>query len=121
MNRYEVIMTIKKAGNGLSNVMDALYGEDFAAGYRRATVDMVRMFNEAPINPDFEAEREAMLNQIGRLKAKTAELEREVCNQNATIQKLLSHVDVSEVLGVRPKKKSNRRGVAVIFSQGVKP
>lgn len=118
MNRNEVIMTIKNVGGGFANVMDVLIGEEFAAGYRRATADMVKLFTEAPIDPDFEAEREAMMKQIKRLKAKNAALEQEVCNQNATIQKLLSHVNVPEVLGISKKKeelKANRRGVAFVF------
>ena len=121
MNRTEVVMTIKKVGAHFGGVMEVLSGEEFAAGYRRAITDMVKLFNESPIDPDFEAERKAMLAEIKRLKAKNAELEQEVCNQYASIQKLLTHVDVAEVLGVgvhskkKEEPKAQRRGVAFIF------
>ena len=120
MNRTEVVMTIKKVGAHFGGVMEVVCGEEFAAGYRRATADMVKLFNEAPIDPDFEAERKAMQEQIKRLKAKNAALEQENCDQYATIQKLLSHVNIAEVLGVDTTKKkeepkAQRRGVAFIF------
>ena len=119
MNRTEVIMTIKKVGGEFGNVMSVLCGEEYAAGYRRAITDMVKLFNEAPIDPDFEAERKAMLAHIKALKAKNAALEQENCDQYATIQKLLTHVNIAEVLGVETKKreepKAQRRGVAFVF------
>lgn len=122
MNRHEVIMTIKKAGGHFSGgMMEVLCGENYAAGYRQAVADMVELFKKAPIDPDFEAERNSMMEQIKRLKAKNAELEQEVCNQHASIQKLLTHVNIAEVLGVginsqkKEEPKAQRRGVAFIF------
>ena len=67
MNRMEVIMTIKKVGAQFSRVMEAMNGEEFAAGYRQALSDMMKMFGKAPIDPDFDAEREAMLAHIKAL------------------------------------------------------
>ena len=120
MNKTEVIMTIKNVGAHFAGVMSVLCGEEYAAGYKRAVSDMVELFSKAPIDPDFEAERKAMLEQIKRLKAKNAELEQEVCEKHATIQKLLSHVNIAEVLGVDTTKKkeepkAQRRGVAFVF------
>lgn len=121
MNRMEVIMTIKKVGAEFGSVMSVLCGEEYTAGYKRAVSDMVKLFSEAPIDPDFEAERKAMLARIRQLKATNAELEQENCDQYATIQKLLSHVNVAEVLGVgvhsekKEEPKAQRRGVAFIF------
>lgn len=119
MNRTEVIMTIKAAGTEFSRIMACLHNEDHVAGYIHALNDMVRLFEQANIARDFDAEREAMIAKIKELKAKNAELEQEVCEKHATIQKLLSHVNISEVLGVNIKKqedqKAQRRGVAFIF------
>lgn len=116
MNRTEVVMTIKKVGANFGRVMASLCGEEYAAGYGRAVEDMVRLFNDAPIDPNFEAEREAMLAHIEALKAKNEELEREVCEKHATIQKLLNHVNIAEVLGVESKKREEpkaQRRVAI--------
>ena len=121
MNRMEVIMTIKRVGAEFGKVMAAISGEEYAAGYKHAVNDMVTMFNEAPICPDYESERKALLAHIRALKVKNAELEREVCEKHATIQKLLTHVNIAEVLGVGGKHekkedpKAQRRGVAFIF------
>lgn len=116
MNRQEVIALIKKAGKEFSKIRAALNGFDYVLGYNMAVDDMARMFAEAPIYPTFDAERDARLAQIAELKARNAELEQKVDSQNAIIQKLLSYVDVADVLGVsdNPKKaKAQRRGVAV--------
>lgn len=58
-----------------------------------------------------EAERQAMLAWIKRLKAKNDKLEQEVCNQYASIQKLLTHVNVAEVLGVETKNGKHRESM----------
>lgn len=121
MNRTEVIMTIKKVGANFGGVMEVMCGKEYAAGYRRAITDMVELFSKAPMDADFEAERKAMSEQIKRLKAKNAELEKDVWEKHATIQKLLSHVNIAEVLGVETKKreepKAPRRGVAFVFQK----
>lgn len=116
MNRTEVIMTIKKVGNHFGRVMSALCGDEYAAGYKRAVSDMVELFTNAPMDADFEAERKALVSQIEELKVKNDELEQEVCEKHATIQKLLSHVNISEVLGVETKKREEpkaQRRVAI--------
>lgn len=116
MNRQEVIAIIKKAGKEFSKIRAALNGFDYVLGYNTAIDDMARMFAEAPIYPTFDAERDARLAQIAALKARAEELEQKVDSQNAIIQNLLSHVDVSVVFGVsnNPKKaKAQRRGFAV--------
>lgn len=105
MNRNEVVMTIKKVGAKFGRVMSELCGEEYAAGYNRAIDDMVRLFNDAPIDPDFEHERKAMRSQIEELMAKNEELEREVCEKHATIQTLMDHVNIAEVLGVGANSK----------------
>ena len=116
MNRNEVILTIKKVGAKFGRVMSELCGEEYAAGYGRAVDDMVRLFNDAPIDPDFEHERKALLSQIEELKAKNEELEREVCEKHATVQMLMNHVNIAEVLGVSAnskKREEPKRRVAI--------
>lgn len=116
MNRTEVIMTIKKVGNHFGRVMSVLCGDEYAAGYNRAVSDMVELFTNAPMDADFETERKALISQIKDLKKKNEELEHEVCEKHATIQKLLSHVNISEVLGVETKKQEEpkvKRRVAI--------
>lgn len=119
MNRTEVIMTIKKAGTAFGQVMCNLCGEEYAAGYNRAIKDMIRLFNEASIDPDFETERKQLLLTIENLTAENEQLEQEVCEKHATIQRLLSHVNVAEVMGVNVKKRGDqkvqRRGVSFVF------
>lgn len=119
MNRNEVITTIKNVGGHFGGVMEVVCGEEYAAGYRRAISNMVELFSKAPLDANFEAEREAMLAHIRQLKAKNAELEQEVAEKHDTIQKLLSHVNIAEVLCVDSVKKRDapkqRRGVAFIF------
>lgn len=116
MNRQEVITIIKQTGEEFCKIRAALNGFDYALGYNTAVGDMAKMFADAPLYSTFDEEREAMLDCIKSLKVKNEELEQTVDRQNAIIQKLLSHVDVAEVLGVsgNPKKaKAHRRGVAV--------
>lgn len=116
MNKQEVISIVKKAGEEFCKIRAALNGFDYVLGYNTAVDDMVKMFGDAPLAPTWDAEREAMLACIMELKTRNEELEQKVDNQNAIIQKLLTHVDVAEVLGVsgNPKKaKAHRRGVAV--------
>lgn len=121
MNRTEVIMTIKKVGAHFGGVMEVLCGEEYAAGYRRAITDMVKLFNEAPIDPDFEAERKAMLAHIKKLEQENEMLKVECGKQGATIEELLKHIDLHEVLGIgtnskkKEEPKAQRRGVAFVF------
>ena len=119
MNRMEVIMTINKVGHEFGRVMESLNGEEFAAGYRRCVNDMVNLFAQSTIDPSFEAERENLHLIISHLQKENERLEQEVCEKHATIQKLLSHVNIAEVLGVETKKqeepKASRRGVAFVF------
>ena len=116
MNKQEVISLIKKAGEEFCKIRAAINGFDYVLGYNTAVNDMAKMFTDAPLYQTFDEEREAMLEHINLLKAKNEDLEQKVDSQNAIIQKLLTHVDVAEVLGVsnNPKKaKAHRRGVAV--------
>lgn len=119
MNKQEAILIAKKIRGTLDGMMDVLYGEEYSEGYRQAITDMVKVFNEAPIDPDFEAERKAMFEEIKQLKAENAALKQEVDKNQATIQKMLPHVNIVEVLGAETKKqeepKAHRRGVAFIF------
>lgn len=119
MNRMEAIMTIKKVGAHFSSVMSVLNGDEFAAGYRQAISDMIKMFGKAPIDPDFEAEREAMLAHIRKLNEENDFLKKEYDKQAATIEELVKHIDLHEVLGISKKNseepKAQRRGVAFVF------
>ena len=109
MNRAEVIIVIKNVGDRFANVMATACGDEFAAGYKRAIIDMATMFDKAPLDADFEAEREAMLKHIEMLEIKNEELEQEVCSKHAQIQELLKHVNLAEVLGVTAKPKRARK------------
>lgn len=114
MNRTEVIMTIKKVGTEFGKVMAALNGDEFAAGYRQALSDMIKLFGKASIAADFEAEREAMLSKIKKLTDENEALKAECENNHDTIEELLKHVNLHEVLGISKKKeepKAQRRGV----------
>lgn len=116
MNKQEVISIIKKAGEEFCKIRAALNGFDYVLGYNTAVGDMAKMFADAPIYSTWDEEREAMLASIVELKTRNEELEQKVDSQNAIIQKLLTHVDVAEVLGVsnNPKKaKAHRRSFAV--------
>ncbi len=119
MNRNEVVTIIKTVGAHFCGKMAVACGKEFTAGYERAVADMMEVFSEANISPDYEAEREAMLAHIKALQARNDELENEVCEKHATIQKLLSYVNIAEVLGVetpkRDERKEQRRGIAFIF------
>ena len=116
MNRTEVIATIQKAGGDFGQVMAALCGEEFAAGYRRALNDMIRLFQSAPIDADFDAERAALMAHIEALTVEKERLQRDVNEKHATIQKLLSHVNISEVLGVTETQKPPTRRRVTVFS-----
>lgn len=114
MNRMEVIMTIKKVGSQFSRVMEAMNGEEFAAGYRQALSDMVKMFAKAPIDPDFDAEREALLARIKALTDENDLLKTECGKNHETIEELMKHVDLHEVLGIAKRQeepKAQRRNV----------
>lgn len=115
MNKVEVITAIKSVGRKFSNVMAVLCGDEFAAGYRRAIYDMTELINAAPMDANFEAEREAMLSEIKRLKEANAALEQEVCEKHATIEKLLSHVNLAEVVGVKTKRRENPKKQQAVF------
>lgn len=117
MNKTEVIATIRTARAHFLGLMSELCGKEFAAGYHRATEDMIRLFDKAPIDADFDAERKALITEVERLKAENERLEQDVCEKHATIQKLLSHVNISEVLGVDVgrKPKAGRRVTVFTF------
>lgn len=118
MNKAEVIKIICFVGDQFLRVLKPLNSPDFGAGYERAVKDMIALFEspEAPLNPDWEAERAAMLHIIGKLEAENARLEREACDQYAVNQELLKRVNLAEVLGVGSHAKpKERRGVAFIF------
>lgn len=100
MNRHEVIMTIKTVGEKFSRAMSALNGEEFAAGYRQAISDMIKVFGKVPLDPDFEAERKAMLAHIKALTDENELLKTECGKNHETIEELMKHVDIHEVLGI---------------------
>ena len=115
MNKIEVIKTIKQVGAEFSRIRAALNSRDFTCGYNTAIGDMAKMFEQSTLDPDYEAEREALLSYIEQLEAKNEELEQEVCEKHATIQKLLSHVNIAEVLGVNTKKRDEPKERRVAF------
>lgn len=112
MNRAEVIMTIKTAGSRFAGVMASLCGEEYAAGYKRAISDMTNLFAQAPIDADFEAERAALCAEIKRLKMENDMLNRDCAKQHETIEELLKHVDIHEVLGINKQERQDPRRVA---------
>lgn len=75
MNRQEVIITIQRTGGTFAHVMGAMFGEDYEAGYLRAVSDMVKLFQKAPIDPTFDAERKAMTGYLKALQSKCEALE----------------------------------------------
>ena len=118
MNKIEVLTAIELAGRTFGNVMAASCGDEFGAGYRKAIGDMKNLISNSTMDADFEAERKAMRAEIKELKAKNAELEREVHEKHETIQKLLPHVNIAEVVGVRINEREKRkksRGFFFIF------
>lgn len=100
MNRAEVIMTIETVGNRFAKVMANLCSQEYVSGYRRALSDMTKLFAQATIAETFDAERAAMLAHIKRLKMENDMLKRDNAKQHATIEELLKHVDLHEVLGI---------------------
>lgn len=118
MNRTEIIMTIKKVGAEFSRIRAALNSRDFICGYNTAIGDMAKMFEQAKIAPDFDAEREAMVERIKELEDENEFLKIECGKNHETIEELMKHVDLHEVLGISKKReepKAQRRGVAFIF------
>lgn len=109
MNREEVILTIKIAGERFGRVLACYNGAEYAAGYYRAVSDMAKLFDYAPLDADFESEREKWLRQVSVLSKERNELRAALNEREATIEKLLKHVNLSEILGVKPKVK--RQGV----------
>ena len=105
MNRKEVILTIRTVGRQFSRVMACLCGPEYASGYNQACNDMIRLFNYAPLEPDYESERKAMLAHIRQLERKNRELEQTVADKSGTIEKLLKHVDICKVLGIKDVKR----------------
>lgn len=107
MNKKEVIATIKKAEENLGGILVLLCGENYAAGYSRAICDMVKLFDEAPIAPDFEAEREAMQKEINRLKGNNEALIRRVNDMTATMQQISLYINAaSEILNTGNRRKT---------------
>ena len=118
MNRMEVIMTIEQVGAEFSKIRATMNSRDFTCGYNSAIGDMTKLFEGAKIAPDFDAEREAMLAHIKALTDENELLKIECGKNHETIEELLKHIDLHEVLGISRKKeepKAQRRGVAFVF------
>ena len=117
MNRQEVILTIKKVGAEFSRIRAALNTRDFICGYNTAIGDMAKMFEQANIAPDFDAEREAMLAHIKALEDENDLLKIECGKNHETIEELIKHIDLHEVLGIKKREepKAQRRGVSFFF------
>lgn len=108
MNRVEVIMTIEAAGNRFAKVMAGLCSREYVSGYRRAISDMTQLISQAPISEDFETERIMMATEIKRLRMENEALSRDCGKQQATIEELLKHVDLHEVLGIGDNSRRQR-------------
>ncbi len=108
MNRVEVIMTIEAAGNRFAKVMASLCSGEYVAGYRRAISDMTQLMAQAPIDEDFETERIMMCTEIKRLRLENEMLQRDHAKQQETINELLRHVDLHEVLGIGGNSRRQR-------------
>ena len=114
MNRTEVIMTIKKVGAEFSRIRAAMNSRDFTCGYNTAIGDMAKLFESAKIDPDFDAERETLLARIKELTDENNLLKTECGKNHETIEELMKHVDLHEVLGIAKKReepKAQRRSV----------
>lgn len=109
MNRQEVILTIKTVGAKFGRIMACLNSHEYAAGYYQAVNDMVKLFDYAPLAEDFEEERDELQKAVSILVEEKTRLKSALNERDATIEKLLKHVDIAEVLGVRPKRQDVRR------------
>ena len=49
MKRHDVAVTIQAVGERFGQIMECLNSEEYAAGYRQAVRDMVRMFEYEPV------------------------------------------------------------------------
>ena len=105
MNRKEVILTIRTVGRQFSRVMACLCGPEYASGYNQACNDMIRLFNYAPLEADFEAERAELHRRLSVLAEEKRGLKQALNERDATIEKLLKHVDICKVLGIKDVKR----------------
>ena len=101
MNKEEVILTIQEAGTEFSKIMEALREPEYAAGYYQAIRDMTKLIAYAPLDADFEAERERLTGDNKRLKEENKELRRRIACQQRLIGKLLTKAKASDLLGVK--------------------
>ena len=49
MDRHYVVQTIRHVGSDFGRVMACLQTEEYAAGYRQAVKDMLRLFEYGPV------------------------------------------------------------------------
>ena len=108
MNRTEVTTLIRHVEKQFEHVMQCLCGHEYAAGYKQACADMIRLIGYAPIPNDWEAERAELVEEVRKLRAERLDLLREVNKKDRTIQKLLKHVNVADILGVDVSKDVKR-------------
>ena len=117
MNKAEVILIVKKTWAEFSRVRAVLNPPEFVKGYNMAISDMVKNIYESSIAPDFEAEREAMLEHIKFLTTENEMLKVECGEQHQTIEILMNHVDLRDMVsGIKKSKReehqrAKRRGV----------
>lgn len=101
MNKQEVILTIKEAGTEFSKIMETLREPEYACGYYQAVRDMVNLISYAPLDADFDAERQRLTGDNKRLKEQNKELRRRVACQQRLIGKLLTKAKSSDLLGIK--------------------
>ena len=105
MNRQEVMETITHAGTEFGRVMACIREPEYVAGYYQAVNGMVRLFRYAPMNADFDSEREQYRNQVRVLREEKNSLKRDLRQRDAIIEKLMKHVDVCAVLCIEDVKR----------------
>lgn len=101
MNKKEVILTIKEAGTEFSKIMEALREPEYAAGYYQAVRDMTKLIAYAPLDADFEAERERLTGDNNRMREQIKELKGRIACQERLIGKLLTKAKSSDIMGIK--------------------
>ena len=110
MNRQEVILTIKRTGGTFVHIMGAMFGEDFAAGYRRAISDMIKLFEKTPLSPTFEVERATTIAHLHAVQARCEALEA----QNKAMK---DEIEILNKKLARAERKIKRKDIGV-FQRG---
>lgn len=111
MNKIEVIAAITYAGSEFERVAEGTHSKEFLDGYKRSITDIKALFeqDDAPIAPDYAAERKVLLAALTNAAAENARLEQALQDQQAVNIKLLEEIDLAKMLGVGSHAK--RKGI----------